>query len=169
MKSDRRTYQWYTGTPVFEFGHGLHYTNFTAAVDKSKLADTFDSGTLASQASPAKYKDLKHFATVPVTVRNSGTITSDFVILAFLKGEYGPKPYPKKRLVGFARVHNIPAGGSASAAMEIEIGTIARANEKGDLVLFPGKYSLVLDVDEKDKWEFSIGGSEQTLDVWPAR
>ncbi|KAI0066954.1 hypothetical protein BV25DRAFT_1262513 [Artomyces pyxidatus] len=27
--SPGRTYKWYTGTPVFELGHGLHYTNFS--------------------------------------------------------------------------------------------------------------------------------------------
>ncbi|CAI4211083.1 unnamed protein product [Parascedosporium putredinis] len=144
-----RTYKWYTGTPVFEFGHGLHYTNFSLAFDPdviSELPTTFSTADLVAQESQELYKDLYPFTSIPVKVTNEGEVTSDFVVLAFLKGEYGPEPYPKKRLVAFTRFH-----------------------AKGDLVLFPGKYSIVLDIDDQDIWEFAIEGDDELLDSWPAR
>jgi xylan 1,4-beta-xylosidase len=118
-----------------------------------------------------KYLDLLPFTTVPVNVTNTGSVTSDFVVLAFLKGEFGPKPYPRKSLVAFSRLHNVPPGGSGTASLGIKLGSVARSDEKGDLVLFPGKYSLILDVGERETpaWEFTIVGEEKVLDSWPAR
>ncbi|MBE3041650.1 fibronectin type III-like domain-contianing protein [Candidatus Bathyarchaeota archaeon] len=106
---------------------------------------------------------------IPVTVTNEGNVTSDFVVLAFLKGEYGPAPYPLKSLVAFTRVHDVAPGESVGAAMDINLGTVARSDEAGDLVLFPGEYSIVLDVDDRDAWEFSVEGEPEVLDSWPAR
>jgi len=63
----------------------------------------------------------------------------------------------------------VAPGESATASLDINIGTIARGDEKGDLVLFPGKYSIVLDIDDQDIWEFAIEGDDELLDSWPAR
>lgn len=115
------------------------------------------------------YKDLIPFASIPVTVANTGNVTSDFVVLAFLKGEYGPQPYPLKSLVGFTRLHDVEPGQVVNATMDVDVGTIARGDENGDLVLWPGTYKVLLDVDGVDEWEFEIGGEEQVLDSWPAR
>ncbi|SPO00072.1 related to xylan 1,4-beta-xylosidase [Cephalotrichum gorgonifer] len=168
-----RTYKWYTGTPVFEFGYGLHYTNFTVSFDADLMADlpaTFNTADLVAQeVDGVLYKDLLPFASIPVTVTNEGELSSDFVVLAFLKGEYGPLPYPNKSLVAFTRVHDVAPGESAKATMDINIGTVARSDEAGDLVLFPGKYKIVLDIDDRDVWEFSIEGEQEVLDSWPAR
>ena len=173
LELNSRTYKWYSGTPVFEFGYGLHYTNFTLSFDATLVTDlptTFNTADLVAQEiEGVAYKDLLPFVSIPVNVTNEGNVTSDFVVLAFLKGEYGPTPYPLKSLVAFTRVHDIAPGESAGATMDINIGTVARADEDGDLVLFPGEYSIVLDTDDKDAWEFSIEGEPHVLDSWPAR
>lgn len=122
---------------------------------------------MAQEASGVAYKDLLPFVSIPVIVTNEGNVTSDFVVLAFLKGEYGPAPYPLKSLVAFTRVHDVGPRESANAMMDINIGTVARADEEGDLVLFPGEYSIVLDIDDRDAWKFSIDGEPEVLDSWP--
>jgi beta-D-xylosidase 4 len=169
-----RTYKWYTGDAVFRFGHGLHYTNFSVGFNRDQLASmpsTYSTTKLASQTPnpPVAYKDLLPFTSVPVTILNKGDVKSDFVVLVFLKGKYGPEPYPLKSLVAFTRVHDVGPGQTVNATMNIDIGTIARGNEKGDLVLFPGEYKLVLDIDDVDEWEFKIEGDNQLLDTWPKR
>lgn len=172
MTPSSRTYKWYTGSPVFPFGYGLLYTTFTQAISgKASLPTTFSIERLTSSLpATVKHLDLAPFASVPVTVANTGNVTSDFVVLAFLRGEFGPKPYPKKSLVGFVRLHDVPAGGgTANATLEISVGSVARSNEKGDLVLFPGTYSVVLDIDDQDAWNFTITGDTKILDSWPAR
>ena len=165
----RRTYKWYTGEPVFEFGSGLHYTNFSVAISpKSGMPSRFTASALLSQSTgAAPYADLLPFWSVPVTVTNIGNATSDFAVLALLKGEFGPKPYPLKSLVAFTRLHDIEPGTSADATLDIQLGSIARSDEKGNLVLWPGRYSLVLDTDGKDTWDFVIAGDAAVLDVLP--
>jgi xylan 1,4-beta-xylosidase len=90
-------------------------------------------------------------------------------VLAFLKGEFGPQPYPRKSLVAFKRLHDIPPGESVTATLSINLGSVARGDAKGDLVLFPGSYKLVLDINDQDAWNFTITGEPKVLDSWPAR
>jgi len=163
----RRTYKWYTGKPIFEFGHGLHYTTFNVSVGRSLPTNFTTSALTSGQTAP--YADLLPLASVPVVVKNTGKVKSDFVVLGFLKTDSGPKPAPVKSLVGFTRLHAIEPGMSANGTIEVSLGAVARSDEKGDLVLWPGEYSLVLDVDEKSTWNFTIGGDAKTLDVLPPK
>lgn len=156
---------------MYEFGSGLHYTNFSAVIspDSELLSQFTTSALLAQSSTAASYKDLLPFASLPVTVSNTGNVTSDFVVMAFLKGEYGPKPYPLKSLAAFTRLHDIAAETSVNTTLEIQMGSVARSDEQGNLVLWPGQYSLVLDIDSKDSWNFTIAGDAAVLDVLPPR
>jgi len=135
------------------------------------MPSSFSTTELVNQTPDPKaaYKDLLPFTSVPVTILNKGNVTSDFVVLAFLKGEYGPEPFPLKSLVAFTRVHLVEPGQTVNATLNINIGTVARGDKKGDLVLFPGKYKLVLDIDDVDVWEFEFKGNNEVLDSWPQR
>ncbi len=163
----RRTYKWYSGTPVFEFGHGLHFTNFSASITKASLPAKFTTSGLTANASAAKYLDQLPFISLPVSIRNTGSVTSDYVVLAFLKGEYGPKPFPNKSLVGFTRLKSIAGGGVSNATLDIDLGAIARSDDSGNLVLWPGSYSIVIAIAGKDAWNFTISGDQATLDQMP--
>ncbi len=48
------------------------------------------------------------------------------------------------------------------------LGSLARVNANGDVVLYPGSYRLGIDVDGSVAWEFSLVGDEAILDSWPA-
>jgi len=162
-----RTYKWYTGKPVFEFGYGLHYTNFTAALPSRCSNATYSISSLVSRNSSATYKDLIQFQTIPVNVTNTGSVDSDYVVLGFLSGTFGPTPYPLKSLVTYTRLHNITAGSSQTASLGLSLGSLARVDEQGDMVLYPGDYSLVIDTDAKAVWNFTLTGDAAVLDSWP--
>ncbi|KAK3305651.1 glycoside hydrolase superfamily [Chaetomium strumarium] len=204
--SPGRTYRWYP-TPVLPFGFGLHYTTFQARFLNNFSNSSFDPllFPFSSQQNDHKttikihtrdllrfcdnhnhhsphnhkYKDTCPLPPLHVGITNTGTrFTSDFVALAFLRGEFGPRPYPLKTLVAYSRVRDVKPMmmkgkeddhemGMAVAKLEWTLGDLARRNESGDLVLYPGRYEIVVDEPEQDSVAFEVVGEEVVLDVWP--
>ncbi|KAF2230646.1 glycoside hydrolase family 3 protein [Viridothelium virens] len=166
-----RTYKWYTGTPIIPFGYGLHYTNFSFSWS-STPQPSYDISSLIS-ASTTTYKDTAPFTTVTASITNAGGLAnlgSDYVALLFLStSNAGPAPYPNKSLVSYARAHDIAVGSSQTVNLPLTLGSLARADENGDLVLYPGEYVLELDVDAKLRVEFALTGSAAVVDALPRR
>lgn len=178
-----RTYRWYDGEATFAFGHGLHYTTFEADIaglpgtsNGSSVtgggAALYDIASLVANCSGVAYLDLCPFATVTATIRNTGAATSDYVALLFLSGDFGPAPQPLKTLVAYARAHNVTGGGSGSSvplSLDLTLGSLSRVDEEGNRVLYPGSYSLVLDLEPGlAVVNFTLAGDEVILDHWPA-
>ncbi|KAK4236495.1 putative exo-1,4-beta-xylosidase bxlB [Achaetomium macrosporum] len=173
--SPGRTYRWYP-TPVLPFGFGLHYTTFQARLvtsngssfpQKNQKLHTRD---LLRRCSHSRYyyRDTCPLPPLHVAVTNTGKrYTSDFVVLAFLAGEFGPRLYPIKTLVGYQRVRDVKPGREAVARLEWTLGDLARRNERGDLVLYPGRYEIVVDEPAQVRVAFEVVGAEVVLDVWP--
>ncbi|KAI1080205.1 glycoside hydrolase family 3 protein [Whalleya microplaca] len=174
--SPGRTYKWYNETPVFPFGHGLHYTSFNVSLAPD-LPAAFSTEALLANISltetgpvaSGNYPDLAPLMSIPVSVLNTGDITSDYVVLAFLKGEYGPAPYPLKSLVAFTRLHDIEPGVTVTATLDVKLGSVARSDEDGNLTLWPAKYTLVLDIDDRATWDFEITGENIVLEKLPPK
>jgi len=162
-----RTYKWYSGTPIFPFGYGLHYTTFTPTITPPSTSVYSIPSLLAN--STAKYPDLTPFLSLPVTITNTGNVTSDYVTLLFLSGQFGPQPYPIKSLIAYQRLHNITAGAVQTATLNLTLASLARADAEGDLVLWPGDYRVAVDVDGGVGWNFTLTGEEVKLDSWPAQ
>ncbi|KAI9815949.1 MAG: hypothetical protein M1827_001941 [Pycnora praestabilis] len=164
-----RTYKWYNGTAVFPFGTGLHYTNFTTTFANTSIPTTYNIQTLiTSCANSTKYPDQCPFATLPVTVANTGTVISDFVTLLFVAGQYGPAPYPIKSLVAYQRLFNITGGASQTATLNVTLGSLSRVDDDGNSILYPGSYSMLVDQPTQTTLNFTLTGSPYTLDAWPA-
>lgn len=164
--SPGRTYRWYN-TPVKPFGFGLHYTTFSASVDKGFPAK-FDTATIL-KGCKAAYKDMCELPKLTVEVANTGkTVTSDYVALAFVAGEFGPKPYPIKTLASYTRVRDVKPGQKKKAKLTWTLGEIARHDEEGNTVLYPGKYTILIDEPTLATYEFEIVGEKLVLDLWPA-
>lgn len=174
-----RTYRWYNGDAVFPFGSGLHYTTFTANMalpagggtnGSSSSRSSFDITSLTSNCTGVDYMDLCPFASIPVTIDNTGATTSDYVALLFLSGEFGPQPYPRKTLVAYERAHNITAGAaSGQVTLDLTLGSLSRVDENGNRVLYPGQYSLMLDLEPGlATVNFTLTGEQAVLDHWPA-
>ncbi|KUI54159.1 putative exo-1,4-beta-xylosidase bxlB [Cytospora mali] len=163
-----RTYRWYEGDAVFGFGYGLHYTSFAAEISLPGSVTSFDISSLTSNCTEA-YLDLCPFASVPVSITNTGETTSDYSALLFLKGQFGPEPYPLKTLISYGRVHNITSSTTAQTTLNVTLGSLSRVDENGNRVLYPGSYGFILDVEPGlASLNFTLTGDAVTLDEWPA-
>ncbi|KAI8626685.1 beta-xylosidase [Xylariaceae sp. FL1651] len=159
-----RTYRWYP-TPVQAFGTGLHYTTFNATF--GGLNATLSIQDILAGCSNT-HPDTCPLPALPVQVQNTGKRTSDFVALAFVAGEVGPKPYPIKTLVAYGRLRDITAGTTATAALPWTIGHLARHDENGNTVIYPGTYRLMLDQPTQTTINLTVTGTQVVLDQWPA-
>ncbi|KAK2803353.1 hypothetical protein FQN50_007012 [Emmonsiellopsis sp. PD_5] len=159
-----RTYRWYE-TPVQGFGFGLHYTTFEPAF--GPFSKTLSIEDLVSGCDKP-YPDTCPFPSLNVTVTNTGERTSDYVALAFIAGEFGPEPYPIKTLGTYARLRGIEPGATAGAELVWKLGDLARRDEDGNTVLYPGTYKVILDEPERATMEFELTGEPAVLDEWPA-
>ncbi|KAI0778756.1 glycoside hydrolase family 3 protein [Trametes elegans] len=192
-----RTYKWYTGTPVYEFGFGLHYTTFdfawaapgiaanasttaanttvaavgneTNATSFAGPARTYAIADLVSRGDgAASFLDLAPLDTFAVRVTNTGRATSDYVALLFVSGEFGPAPRPRKQLVAYTRVHGLAPRRSVVAELPVTLGAIARADETGAKWVYPGTYTLALDTDGALKHTFTLTGEAAKIATWPS-
>jgi xylan 1,4-beta-xylosidase len=182
-----RTYRWYSDA-VLPFGYGLHYTNFSTSItppnnttsmssSDSTSPHTYNISALLSSCPNDTHLDLCPFLSLPVTVRNTGSVSSDYVALGFLTGQYGPQPYPLKTLVAYQRLHNITAGGEQTATLNLTLGSLSRFDDRGDQRVYAGDYAFVVDLPEMmggqgTMWNFTLtsdGGSDEgaLLDAWP--
>lgn len=159
-----RTYKWYDAAAV-PFGFGMHYTEFDVSVEGAGES-SWDIDSLLDGCSET-YKDLCPFESVAVTVKNTGDVTSDFVTLGFISGAYGPEPHPIKQLVAYERLFAVASGSSATAQLNLTLGSLGRHDEAGHLVLYPGSYSLLVDVPTQAVWNFTLSGAEAVLEEWP--
>lgn len=163
-----RTYKWYNNTPVYEFGSGLHYTNFSANV-VSQLNQSYAIGDLLSACPSINATNLYQcaFASVAVNVTNTGTTASDYVTLGYIAGNFGPSPQPKKSLVSYQRLFSIAGGTSDTATLNLTLASLVRVDENGNKVLYPGDYSLLIDNGPLTMTNFTLTGDHKVLETWP--
>ena len=66
-------------------------------------------------------------------------------------------------------VSNVTAPGqTAKAELPWTLGSLARHDEKGNTVLYPGTYTLTFDEPALAKMTLTLTGTEAILDKWPA-
>jgi len=121
-------------TPLYEFGHGLSYTDF----EYSNL-----SVTPSSVKDPAKAETVR----VSVDVENTGGMAGEHVVEVFNTQSYGSVLQPLRRLLGYERVH-LDAG--ETKTVEIEADLSALEVVPGDVpaiqakIVEPGDYELTV-------------------------
>ena len=81
-----RTYRYFSGKPLYAFGHGLSYTKFT-----------FQDGKLDSEKVPAN-----GMAKVSFKIENSGNLDGDDVVQVYFRHVNSKVPQPKLALCGFS-------------------------------------------------------------------
>jgi xylan 1,4-beta-xylosidase len=163
-----RTYKWYN-TPVLPFRYRLHYTTFLFSwVSTPKRS--YNIGNLI-KSSTKEYIDLSPAAKVVTRVTNTGGLvglSSDYVGLLFIStGDTGPAPYPNKTLVTYSRLHDIAIRDSKDLELSISLGSLARADANGNLVLYPGSYTLTFDIDSKLRFNFKLLGKATVIENFP--
>ncbi len=118
-----RTYRYFDKPVLYPFGYGLSYT-------------TFD------------YKDLRvekcacGGLKASVEVVNTGDVTGDEVAQLYIQRVSESKTvHPKRRLIGFERLHDIKAGGSKKAEFTVNPCDLEiYMEDEGKKVIEPGKY-----------------------------
>ncbi|KAL2259871.1 hypothetical protein VTK26DRAFT_6298 [Humicola hyalothermophila] len=162
-----RTYRWFHDS-VFPFGYGLHYTKWGLGSNGSFPRLYAIQDLVASCVGKAARLDLCPFTSYPLKVYNTGSRASDFVALGFIEGRQGPRPHAIKTLVAYARAHNIAPGESRDVELKLTLGSLARVDENGNRVLYPGSYDLTVDEPSFLGAQFVITGEEPVvLEEWP--
>jgi len=103
-RMSQRTYRYFTGKPLFAFGHGLSYTEFalTGAKLGSAKVGRSDSVTLG------------------VNVTNSGQRDGDEVVQVYFRHVKPSQPQACLALCAFTRV-NVPPGKTVPVSLEIPV------------------------------------------------
>ena len=99
---EERTYKYFTGEPLYPFGYGLSYTNFT-----------YSDLEVPAQARTGENIVAK------VKITNSGEMAGDEVVQLYLKDEEASTPRPAVQLIGFKRI-NLEPGDSEVVEFELE-------------------------------------------------
>lgn len=159
-----RTYRWFS-SPVQPFGFGLHYTTFKPKFASAGNLTINIQDTLSHCKN--QYPDTCEVPALDIKVTNTGNRTSDFVALAFIKGEVGPQPYPLKTLISYTRLRNVSASETKAVKLPMTLGNIARVDESGNTVIYPGKYTLLLDEPTQSEATLEVTGEQTVLDYWP--
>lgn len=127
---ENRTYRYFTGKPLYQFGYGLSYTSFS-----------YSELTLPQTSVKAGEP-----VAATVTVTNTGKLAGDEVAELYLKFP-GVAGAPRIALRGFQRVHLEP-GQSQQLHFELKNRDLSMVTEKGQPIIAAGSYTL------------SIGGAQ---------
>lgn len=129
--------------PLYEFGHGLSYTEFAYGdlqVDPDAVATASDRDRV----------------TVTATVENVGERAGAHVVEAYATNSYGSVMHPRRRLLGYERVE-LDAGESATVDVPVELQKLAVV--PGDV---PGVEEMVV---ESGEYAVAVGDRTATLRI----
>ncbi|KAK7275747.1 hypothetical protein RIF29_16869 [Crotalaria pallida] len=156
-----RTYRFYTGPKVYEFGYGLSYSKYSyefVSVTKNNIHINQSSTHLTVENSETiRYKLVSELgeetcqsASVSVTlgVTNNGTMAGKHPVLLFMRQAKQRNGNPMKQLVGFQSV-KLDAGEKVQLGFELSpCEHLSRANEAGLKVIEEGSYLLLAGEEE---------------------
>lgn len=165
-----QTYIWYTGEPVYEFGHGLFYTTFKTSLVDSHASNgmSFDIVDLLSRPHVGyNFVEQQPFLNYTVDVANTGKVLSDYTAMLFATTTAGPKPLPNKWLVGYDRIGSVKPQSSQTMSIPVSLDNVARTDSLGNRVVYPGQYELALNNERSSILSFTLTGAETVISKWP--
>ena len=136
------TYRYYQGQPVYPFGYGLYYTNFTYKyygdnvrfIDTKMIADWYRNGYYFYKSESTSFI---------VQVSNIGNVASDCIVLGFVTKDDQDPDAPLKKLFDFQRIF-VKVGQSVNVSLSVSPESISLVNKYGNERIVPGKYNLHL-------------------------
>jgi hypothetical protein len=137
-----RTYKFYTGQPVYEFGYGLSYTTFSYSWNNDSSISSYSIRGLTKRNVADQRHVLVQFFRVNVT--NTGSVAGDDVVLAFItppKVSIGDPSPPIKQLFGFERVH-LEVDATAQIYFPLYMDAILTVRSDGSKWLEPGLHQI---------------------------
>jgi beta-glucosidase len=121
-----RTYRYFTGQPLYPFGHGLSYTQFTYS--KLKLP------AKAAAGAPVE---------VSAEVTNAGTMAADEVVQLYVRDEQASTPVPLRALKGFSRV-TLKPGEKRVIRFTLDERAFSVVGADGKRVVEPGAFTIAV-------------------------
>jgi beta-glucosidase len=132
-----RTYRYFTGKPLYAFGHGLSYTRF--AYSALKVTPSIKAGDQLS---------------VDVIVKNTGPRPGDAIPQLYL-GFPGAPGQPLRALRGISRVA-LKAGESREIHFDLSPRDLSSVTETGERVVAPGAYRITVGEGQPDTGAITV-------------
>jgi len=139
VTSPGRSYRFYTGTPVYPFGHGLSYTTFEYEYGNK------DKGVVVKKAIVEEgIKENKNVVSFEIIVKNVGEMAGSDSVLAFVVGpNAGKNGNPLKSLVDFERVFLRP-GQNTTVVLGIAARDLTVVSGEGKRSVEGGVWTIVV-------------------------
>ncbi|KAJ9167044.1 hypothetical protein P3X46_021726 [Hevea brasiliensis] len=151
-----RTYRFYEGRKVFEFGYGLSYSNYSyelVSVTPNKIILRSSTHHKTERSNPNGHKLVSELGeelcekskfSVVVRVKNQGVMTGKHPVLLFGRQAKVEQGSPMKKLVGFQSI-KLNAGESAEIEFKLKpCEHLSRTNEDGLTVMDEGSQYLLV-------------------------
>lgn len=152
-----RTYRFYNGKKVYEFGYGLSYSNYIyefISVSRNTTSITQLSTTRATENSTSVHYisvsktgtnlcDKAKFSVV-IRVQNNGEMAGKHPVLLFLKQAESRIGNPMKQLIGF---QSLSLNRGEKAKVEFVLNPcehLSRANKDGLMIIEERSFSLIV-------------------------
>ncbi len=135
-----RTYRYFREKPLYPFGYGLSYTNFS-------YSDLSLPRTKVNAGDPVG---------VDVTVANTGKVAGDETVQLYLRFP-SVKGAPRVALRGFQRVH-LDAGASQKVHFELKNRDLGMVTEDGRPIIAGGDYTLSIGGGQPDTGAPGVSG-----------
>lgn len=135
-----RTYKFYTGTPVYEFGSGLSYTTFRYSTNRNQRRSTIFIDQLMSKGDETERLIID---VIRVNVTNTGDRAGDDVVLAYvsLPETIKENVVPFKQLFGFERIH-LSINETREVFFPFSIRSALTVDRQGTKTIQPGLYRI---------------------------
>jgi beta-D-xylosidase 4 len=150
-----RTYKFYTGQAVYQFGDGLSYTNFSYTWKNDTLTLSYSIETLM--------KNQTIISLVRVNITNTGEMDGDDVVLAYvtLPSVIDSEIVPFKQLFGFERVH-LAINETKEVFFPFTIQTAVSIARNGTKWIHPGLYYIT--IGQQRMFSIELKGQSTQLD-----
>lgn len=119
-----KTYRYFKGNPLYEFGYGLSYTTFEYKIN-----------SIPQRVSP------EETFSVSVEVKNTGKMDGDEVVQLYVSHPESRRECPIRSLAGFKRIH-LKSGEHKVVEFQIEPSQLALLDDDNQWIVEPGKVLL---------------------------
>jgi beta-glucosidase len=121
-----RTYRYFSGQPLYPFGHGLSYSRF----EYRRLAVPRTAKAGAAVA-------------VSVEVDNAGRMEADEVVQVYVTDRDASGPAARRALAGFRRIH-LQAGEKRTVRFTLDARAFSVVGEDGSRAVEPGRFTVAV-------------------------
>ncbi|KAL1983589.1 hypothetical protein VTN96DRAFT_10168 [Rasamsonia emersonii] len=127
-------------TPIYPFGYGLSYTNFSVSNFRATATSPNSTTTASTNSSFTPTSTI----TFSVDITNTGDIAGSYVPQVYLLGRVSSITRPVRQLVAFTRVYLSP-GETATATMDLDVARYLTVLDRAyQWVVEPGAYTFAL-------------------------